>query len=249
MSTLRTRLSPRAAARILDQKEAADDAVSRLVNAASAPVSADRRGEELAVAQFRAVAHLGPVPTPEGETFMLRTARKLLAAPVAALGAAALLLAGGGIALAASQGALNVPFTGHDHRSDKAPAAPATTNPGLSRATTTAGARPTASPTPSASPSPSLAGLCQAFQAGAAEVNHSNPAFAALVTAAGGDANIATYCVGLIGPATGPTHPAMPTQAATPTHPAAPTQAATPTRPDAATHAATPAQRSSHATH
>jgi hypothetical protein len=250
MRTFRQRLTPRAAARILDRPgTAGNDALGLLLAAASAPTRADQRAEDLATAEFRAVTHLGQAPTPEGEPFMIKTVRRMLAAPVAALGAAALVLAGGGIALAASQGALDVPFSGHDNRSDKAPAAPATTNPGLTHAATVVPETPesTATHTPSATPSPSLSGLCQAFQAGAADVNHSNPAFGALTAAAGGESNVATYCTDRIGAAH--TRPAKPTQAAAPTHPAKPTQAATPGQRTVPTQAATPTQRSSHAPH
>jgi len=252
MRPFRQRLTLRAAARILDRPgTAGSDALGLLLAAASAPSRADQRGEDLAVADFRAATHLDQAPTTEGEPLMIKTVRRMMAAPVAALGAAALVLGGGGIALAASQGALNVPFSGHDNRSDKAPAAPATTNPGLTHAATAGPATPesTATHTPSATPSPSLSGLCHAFQAGAADVNHSNPAFDALTAAAGGEANVAAYCTGLIGPATGPTHPAKPTQAATPTHPAKPTQAATPAHRAMPTQAASPTQRSTRGTH
>jgi hypothetical protein len=250
MRTFRQRLTPRAAARILDRPgTAGNDALGLLLAAASAPTRADQRGEDLAAAEFRAVTHLGQAPTPEGEPLMIKTVRRMMAAPVAALGAAALVLAGGGIALAASQGALDVPFSGHDNRSDKAPAAPATTNPGLTHAATVVPETPdsTATHAPSATPSPSLSGLCQAFQAGAADVNHSNPAFGALTAAAGGESNVATYCTDRIGAAH--TRPAKPTQAAAPTHPAKPTQAATPGQRTVPTQAATPTQRSSHAPH
>ena len=157
---------------------------------------------------------------------MARIVRKVVAAPVAALGAAGLVVAGGGLALAASHGALNVPFSGHDHRSDKAPAAPATANPGLTRAPA---ATPTALPTPSGTPTPSLTGLCRAFQAGASP-SASNPAFAALTSAAGGTENVAAYCVDLIGPSKKPTHPAHPTTPAHPTAGAHPSKPASPGR-------------------
>jgi hypothetical protein len=251
MRTLR-RLTPRAATRMLDRPSAAgNDAVGLLLAAATAPSRADQRGEDLATAEFRAVTHLRQAPTPESEPYMIKTVRRMMAAPVAALGAAALVLAGGGIAFAASQGALNVPFSGHDNRSDKAPAAPTTTNPGLTHAATVVPNTPesTATHMPSATPSPSLSGLCHAFQAGATDVNHSNPAFGALIAAAGGEANVATYCTGLIGPGANHARPAKPTQAASPTHPVKPTQAATPGQRVLPTQAATPVQRSSRAPH
>lgn len=234
MSTHRPRLSRRSASRILDDPQArSGDSLSALLAAASAPAQAgELTGEEQALARFQAGA---PVPSAAPR------ARRRVAAPVAALGALGLLVAGGGLAVAASQGALHVPFDGHDNRSDKAPSAPASTNPGLDRTGTPTsaapsgeasdGATPSSTHAPNGSPSPSLEGLCRAFQAGAAEVNHDNPAFDALAAAAGGEENIATYCVDLIGPSTKPTHPPKPTQAATPTHPPKPTQAATPTKP------------------
>lgn len=152
---------------------------------------------------------------------MTRFTRKIAAAPVAALATAGILVAGGGVALAASQGAVHVPFTGHDNRPADAPSATATVNPGVGQDHAPSGAAtegPAASAT--ASPSPSLAGLCVAFQAGAMEKAASNPAFNALQDAAGGADGVDAYCTTLIGASTHPTHPALPTQAATPGHPA-----------------------------
>jgi hypothetical protein len=102
-------------------------------------------------------------------------------------------------------------------------------------------------------------GLCTAYAAGN-KADHGraleSPAFAALVTAAGGADNVAAFCetVASSAPTTeaadpaeaedpteaaDPTHPAHPTH---PVHPSKPTQAATPTKP---TQAATP----THPTH
>jgi hypothetical protein len=162
---------------------------------------------------------------------MIRVTRKIAAVPVAALAAAGLLVGGGGIALAASQGAVHVPFTGHDNRPSDAPSAPATANPGLtathapSDEATDEAAEETMDTSPSATPSPSLHGLCVAYQAGAMDKAAENSAFAALRSAAGGADNVDAYCVALIGPSSHPvkpTHPAKPEQAATPSHPAAP---------------------------
>lgn len=171
---------------------------------------------------------------------MSRTVRKLLAVPAAGLAAAGVLVAGGGVAFAASQGALHVPFTGHDNRSPEAPTAPASENPGLSQTHSPATPSADGTQTPSGTPSPSLDGLCQAFQAGANHNGEDNPAFAALTAAAGGADKVSAYCVDRIGPSTKPTHPAKPTQAASPTHPAKPTQAASPTHPAKPTQAPTP---------
>lgn len=186
---------------------------------------------------------------------MTRFTRKVAAAPAAVLAAVGMVVAGGGIALAASHGALQVPFTGHDNRPADAPSATATVNPGLTRTpaaepsddATTETSEPS-EPSASATPSPSLDGLCVAYQAGAMAKAASNPAFTALITAAGGADQVDAYCVSRIGASTHPakpTHPARPTQvptpdhaatpqhrAATPTHPAGPTDV--PTVPDAA---------------
>lgn len=199
--------------------------------AAHGPSGLASDGEERASAVFRSAARPGSVPTQGGPSVMIRIARKIAAAPVAALAAAGMVVAGGGIALAASQGAVHVPFVGHDSRPSDAPSAPATTNPGLT-ATHAPSDEPTDEATletpdasPSASPSPSLDGLCVAYQAGAMDKAADNPAFGALQSAAGGADNVDAYCVNLIGASTHPvkpTHPAKPTQAATPSRPVAP---------------------------
>ena len=173
----------------------------------------------------------------------------MLRTPAVAAGAAILVLSGGGIALASSTGALDVPFTGHDNRSAHAPAAPASTNPGLTKAGSVVGtpeSDETEAPDPSepgestetesAAPTPSLEGLCNAFQHGAFQHGKSQ-AFAALAAAAGGNSNVGGFCTSLIG--TPKPHPAKPTQAAHPSHPAAPTHPVTPVTP---THPAKPTQ-------
>ena len=225
MSTSRDRLTRRAAERILDHQGDPREAVARLVDAAAA--AAPVAGEDQAATLFRAATSLVPVPA-AGASAMRRVTRKLAALPVAGVAAGVLALGGGGLALAATQGAVNVPFTGHDNRSDHAPDAPSSSNPGLSR-TPGAPGSPAATHLPSASPSPSLEGLCHAYQAGAVPRKASNPAFAALTSAAGSAEGVGGYCTGLIGTPTRPAHP-------TPTHPA---PSATPTHP-APDHATTP---------
>lgn len=236
----RHRLTRRTADRLLDAPTAGEPVAGVLRAASAAPASGPLPGEETAVARFRATAPLGPVADLGGSSLMSRTFRKILAVPAAGLAAAGVLVAGGGVALAASQGALHVPFTGHDNRSPKAPDAPAPQNPGLTAShgpeTDSPGAQPTG--VPSATPSPSLDGLCHAFQAGAVEKAADNPAFAALTAAAGGEDDVAAYCVDRIGAPR--THPAKPTQAASPTQPAKPSQAATPAKPAKPSQAATP---------
>jgi len=243
------RLNRRAADQMLDAPGTpAGDSVSEILAAAAAPSTGELHGEAAALAQFRAHVAAVPPTTPEGAPLMVTTRRKL-AVPAVALAAAGVLAATGGVALAASNGALHVPFTGHDNRSDKAPTAPESTNPGLGAsgkpsATTTDGATPKAHPT--ADPSPSLRGLCVAFQAGSPKDGKTNPAFTALTKAAGGADNVTTYCVALLGtPKAHPTHPAKPTQPVKPTHPAKPTQAASPTKPTHPTKPAKPTQAAS----
>jgi hypothetical protein len=254
MRTTPTRLSRRTASRMLDDPtgHARDGRLGEMLSAAARPPAdlADG-GEERAVAAFRAVAHPDSVPTLGGTSFMTRFTRKVAAVPAAVLAAAGIVLAGGGIALAASQGAVHVPFTGHDNRSSDAPSATAATNPGLSGTAAdpsddATDQSPAASP--SATPSPSLRGLCVAYQAGAMEKAATNPAFTALQNAAGGADSVDAYCIDLIGAPThrnAPAEHAKPTQAATPGHPttATPTHPAEPTStseapetPSAATH-------------
>src|SRR3954451_8492437 len=113
---------------------------------------------------------------------------------------------------------------------------------------------PTGGPTDEVSPSTgpnahAFGGLCRAYISGN-KADHGNalesPAFAALVAAAGGSDNVATYCATVPhGPSgahpTHPSHPAKPTEAPShPTHPTHPTQAATPSHPVHPTQAATP---------
>ncbi len=247
MSTFRSRLPRHAAERILDHRgDPAVEPVAGLIAAASATSAADA-GEERAVALFREATRGAPVVAGAGASLLTRMTRKVAALPTAALVTSGLVLGGGGLALAASQGVVDLPFTGHDHRSDQAPPAPSASNPGQSRtpgsnATHTPGkgqGTPGATHTPSASPSPSLRGLCRAHQAGAVPKKATNPAWATLSRAAGGAAGVDAYCLDLIGPhpkhtpTSHPTHPAKPTQAATPTHkpkPSKPPKAARPTR-------------------
>lgn len=243
----RDRMSRRDAEKILDHHGDPTDPLAGLVDAAAAP-SAVGSGEDRAAALFRTTTGLGPVPITESGSVMIRLTRKLAALPVAALAAGGLALGGGGLAFAATQGAVHVPFTGHDNRSTHAPAAPSTTNPGLTGTPGKPASTPNAEAThlPSGTPSPSLEGLCHAYQAGAVPQKASNPAFAALSRAAGGASGVGAYCTSLIGPK--PAHPTQaatppiphPTQAATPPvpHPTHPSQAASPTIPPRPTQAA-----------
>jgi hypothetical protein len=121
---------------------------------------------------------------------MLKTA--LLKMLTLKAGAVAVLAVGaGGVALAASTGALPNPLSPHS-----SPSAP------------DRGAGSDADDHGNATPSPSLVGLCTAFQAGAG-ADHGkaldSPAFQALIAAAGGKDKVDAFCTNLL--ATAPGHP------------------------------------------
>ena len=84
--------------------------------------------------------------------------------------------------------------------------------------------RPSGSTTHTAqgSPSPSMVGLCTAYQAAVADNPGkalNNPAFTALITAAGGKGNVAAYCATVLAGSSGsPSHPT----GSPSTHPSAP---------------------------
>lgn len=257
------RLTRRSAARALDRTgPSGDPRVDGVLGAATARgAEPDRTREDDLVALFSAadLTPAGPAKRPS----MIQIARKRLAAAKIAVAATlAVLLAGGGVAFAATSG--NLPSVlGGDDRSDHSRTH---TSPAPDRQETL-GPKPSGGPTtlPSAS-DPSYEGLCRAFQK-AATTNPGkaadNPAFSALAAAAGGKAKIAPYCASLIGapgsrptsgptpgPTTGttdpapggtsPTHPVHPAHPAHPSHPSKPTKAPKPTKPAHPTQAANP---------
>lgn len=128
------------------------------------------------------------------------SATKLLAAKavLAAMG-----LTGGGVALAAATGHLPSNLTGTPTAARSAASATAMPSPSE---------KPAASH-PASSPSPSLRGLCQAYTSHAGSNPGkalSNPAFSALITAAGGKDKAAAFCASLLAssPGNSPTsHP------------------------------------------
>ena len=158
-------------------------------------------GEEAVRAAFRAanvdrVARGSRSPISESAV-----AAKLRTLWVAVVAAAALSV--GGVALAASTGVLPNPL--------------APTQPTLAS---------TRSNDPNGKPSPSWVALCTAYFAGAGDTNQhvlANPAFAALVKAAGGAESVATFCNGL-----GVTATPRPRSAVQTNHPRGPTQPPTP---------------------
>jgi hypothetical protein len=117
----------------------------------------------------------------------MRTALlKLLTVKAAVVGA--VVVGTGGVALAASTGALPNPLHSHPV-------------PAASADESHPGGRPAASDHPNADPSPSLVGLCHAYTAGAGSEHGKaldSPAFQALLTAAGGKANVDGFCTNLL---------------------------------------------------
>ena len=112
---------------------------------------------------------------------------KLLAvkAVIAAVG-----LTGGGVALAAATGHMPSNAGGNSSAANSAAHATASHSAGGQSANH-----------PSASPSPSLRGLCQAYTAHAADnpgKSLDNPAFTALITAAGGKTSVSGFCANML---------------------------------------------------
>jgi hypothetical protein len=126
---------------------------------------------------------------------MMKTALlKLLSLKAAAI--AALAVGAGGVALAASNGALPGPFGGHTSST-------ASPGPGGSQGPDNGHGN--------AAPSPSMVGLCQAFRAGAGSEHGKaldSPAFQALITAAGGKDKVDAFCSDILGTPAPTGHPA-----------------------------------------
>ena len=199
--------------------------LTQIIAAARGPATSDELGgEAAAMIRFQA-ARLEPAAA-HGVTVRKRMSDKLLAAKVgiaAALAAAAT----GGVALAAAAHTQTEPAH-HAHPASTSVAAPSHDRTPTPRATKAAipppppppshAAAASAAPTapggarshPSASPSPSLRGLCIEYLAneitGGKRLD--NPAFGALVTAAGGKSKITIYCLTLLRADPHPTRPA-----------------------------------------
>ncbi|MEZ0094824.1 hypothetical protein [Streptacidiphilus sp. EB129] len=161
------------------------DALAGLIAAAAAPAAdGELPGEQAALAAFRA-ARLAPVPPSRKRPMLTSAVLRLLSAKVVA---AALATALGGVAVAAATGNMPAALGGRPVRSGPAATASAGA-PGRS---------PSATVTGSAAAVPSeLAALCRVL----AVSGGSNPGtvlaehrFAALVAAAGGQAEVPGYC-------------------------------------------------------
>jgi hypothetical protein len=220
--------------------------VHRVLAAASARgIARELAGESTAVGQFRA-AHLHPVNPARRRSVLKTAAAKLLAAKVV-VGAAVAAAATGGVAVAAATNHASGPAN-HDTRPAVAASGTHTTGtpsaePGRPSPLPTptsmgrpSGAHPSSATSHAAqgSPSPSLVGLCTAYQVGVADNPGralDNPAFTALITAAGGKDNVTAYCTAILPsrhPSGTPSHPT----ASPSSHPTEPPS----THPGASTH-------------
>lgn len=188
MSQRTRRISARAAESLLTGAHA-DSAHPRLAATLRAAAGPTRPGElagrQAAVAAFqRALQH---PPASARRRSLIRTATVRLTFKAAAV--AAVVLGTGGVALAATTGALPIPLNNHH----SVPSASATPH---------RGGVPGSSEHPGdPNPSPSLVGLCHAYTAGAgAERGKAldSPAFQALITAAGGKDAVDAFCTKLL---------------------------------------------------
>jgi hypothetical protein len=172
----------------------ARDPLSQLLRAAAAPVSADELADEHeAMAVFQRNAH-GPVSTPRRKSMIKTALAKVLTLKAAAVLAA---VSAGGVALAATTGVMPNPleqFLPGSHAPADPTDKPTSPGPGGAHGT----------------PSPSIVGLCHAFVAGAG-ADHGkaleNPAFTALITAAGGKDKVDAYCTNVLASAEPTSHP------------------------------------------
>ncbi|WP_432826070.1 hypothetical protein [Dactylosporangium sp. CA-092794] len=176
-------------------------ALAAVLAASAGPARpAELTGLHEAVAGFRA-AQLHRVPAPRRPSVIKTALVKPLTVKAAAV--AVVVVGAGGVALAATTGALPNPFNSHAGPAGSAGIAGA----GASARPSVPGHGPS-----SAGPSPSLVGLCHAYTAGA---DHGkaldNPAFSALITAADGKDKVDAYCTRLL--AASPSEGAHPTGA------------------------------------
>ncbi len=174
---------------------ATDDVLDRLLAAAAPPRDylhhnqGEFRGEATAVSAFRE-ARLNPAYRPRRKAM---SAGKLLAIKVAV---AAVVLGGSGSVALAATGQLTAQSSRHAAPSASSSAPSASS----SSARATAPAARVGSHS-SATPSPSLQGLCHAYVAGVGSNPGKaleNPAFTALITAAGGKDKVSSYCTTLL---------------------------------------------------
>jgi len=202
--TRKSALSRAALDDLLEGRSTSDGPLAALLSAASAPGTAGELGGlSTATAAFDAGSMGHPHISRRKKTMIGSALANVLAAKVLAASAAA--AAVGGVALAAATGHLSslpahpasTPSASqaqHSNASTHAPSGLHSTTPPVTRGSGQSSTHP------SASPSPSMYGLCQAWVSGAGTAGHaaSNPAFTALITAAGGADAVDGYCAGVL---------------------------------------------------
>ena len=207
------RISTRTAEDLLDGAGAGVQhlRLAATLRAAAGPgLPGELAGRHQTVAAFQR-AQRQPASFPRRRSMIKSAVLKLLTLKAAAV--AAVVVGTGGVALAASTGALPNPLNNHP-------------TPAASASRAHPGDRPDASDQPGspASPSPSLVGLCHTYTAGAGSDHGKaldSPAFQALLTAAGGKADVDTFCTHLLASAQpDPSgHPGVKPSDQPPTHP------------------------------
>jgi hypothetical protein len=172
-----------------------NDLLAVLLAQAAAPVkAAELAGEEAAVAAFRDARSAGASGAARPGTAVPRWMhRSVQLAAVAVTATAA-----GGIALAAGTG---------PRSPDPAPTSPgASASPSRPAGTPSGGRGQVAGRPPAGGAEPSTVGLCRAYRAGAGDAPGralDNPAFAALIEAAGGRDKVPGYCAAVLTPRPG----------------------------------------------
>ena len=193
--------------------------VAVVLRAAAAPAHADElAGESAAVAAFRKAAGAS---VPHRSVFRRSVAKALTIKAVLVVAVAG----STGVVLAASEGALPVPW------SNSPVGVPDTTT--TTPAPNTPADRAGDDMQSPATPDPSVAGLCEAYASGGGG-DLDNPAFRALVEAAGGQGEVTGYCEGAE-----TTAPEVPTTSGKPEEPG---EAAGESRPSETPPARTPSQ-------
>lgn len=225
MSSYRSgQMNRRAAEQLLDGGPAsgATRPLAAALRAAAVPAHPEElSGEQAAVAAFRDAAQLDPVPSPRRPSMLKSALAKILTVKAAVVLAAA---GTSGVVLAATTGVLSTPGgqAAGDHRPAEHPPAAHSTSHTPAGTPANAGKPDQHGNTSSPSPSPSMFGLCQAYEAQVSNnpgKAHDNPAFTALVTAAGGKDDVGEYCDSVLAAKdTGGSH-GKPTDLPTPENP------------------------------
>lgn len=211
------RLDRRAAERLLGGARAdVPDALAGLLAAAAAPPRDDElAGEQAAATAFRLPADHGTLPRPRS-SWMIRPALATSRPMRMAVAVTAICVASG-VAAVAATGHLAMPGGGSPVPASSPTSASATNNPTTTIGPTSVrgvpaterGATERGATQTDGGPAPSLTGLCHAYLAGAGAEHGKavqNPAFTALVTAAGGSSHVDAFCTGLLArPQNGPT--------------------------------------------